>query len=132
MKAGILSDLFRVGADKPLAYLPLRTIRDICGVDPAAIRNALENDWHLNTARYGALECNVAGGALYAWHEDSLKRLLDKNAATLEAAGWPTEPWEFVNCISSRIAPAKTKLFDLVADAYGDKKNSGRTDIPAP
>lgn len=132
MKAGILSDLFRVGVEKPLAYLPLRTVRDICGFEPAFMQGVLERDWHLNTALYSEAECHIASGALYVWHESSLKHLLDQNTATLTEAGWPQEPWEFVNCISSHIAPAGTKLFDLIADAYGDKTNPGRTDAPAP
>ncbi len=132
MKAGILSDLFRVGVEKPLAHLSLRTVRDICGFDLPFMRDVLERDWHLNTALYTEAECTVTSGALYAWHEPSLKYLLDQNATTLAEAGWPQEPWEFVNCVSSHTAPAKTKLFDLIADAYGDKTNPGRTDAPAP
>jgi hypothetical protein len=132
MNAGILSNLFHVGAEKPLAYRPLRTIRDVCGIDLDHIQDELRNTWKLSTALYSDAECHVAGGALYAWHEPSLKHLLDKNMDILKEAGWPAEPWEFVNCVSSRTVPVKTKLFDLVADAYGDRMNPGRTDIPAP
>ena len=66
---------------------------------------------------------------VYVWHEPSLARLLKANAATLVAAGWPTTPEAFVQHHHRVDAPNRTPLWDLVAAAYGDFTNPGRTDV---
>jgi len=64
---------------------------------------------------------------LFAWNDVSVQRLLDENAGVLSAAGWPQTSEEFVKRVANQFVPSPSKLFDLIADAFGDKTNPGRT-----
>lgn len=123
-----MSDLFRAGAQKPLAYLPLRTIRDVCGYDPSFMQDVLENDWGLKTAVFESEKTWVESGALFVWHEASLRHFLNNRKDLLEKERWPKDPHEFVCHVAYKPVAPKTPLFDLIADAFGDKENRGRTD----
>jgi len=66
---------------------------------------------------------------LFTWNEQYLQELIDKNADVIKAAGWSTTPEAFVKRVANESVESSSELFDLVADAFGDKKNPGRTDI---
>lgn len=124
----ILSDLKDVGPQKPLGYLPIDTLKDICGVDVEGFAETLR-DKDLKTIVLSMKESRVGwNGALYAYHEDSLRKLLKEHEELLVKYGWPSEPEAFVRYLNN-LAPPKTLLFDLVADAFNDKHNPGRTDV---
>lgn len=67
--------------------------------------------------------------AIYAYHRAGLQRVLREHADVLRAAGWPTEPVAFIEATRRKRAPVQTRLYDCIADAYGDKLNPGRTDV---
>jgi hypothetical protein len=125
-KTSYLKDIFNVGPLKPLGYLPLDTITDICGRDPADVQKELRARG-LKTLRLTMTESNIWSGALYAWDESALHSHLQKNAATLAEAGWPVQTEAFVRHLR-HLAPSGTKLFDLIADAFADRDNGWRSD----
>ncbi|MEO6509084.1 MAG: hypothetical protein ABIO02_03955 [Patescibacteria group bacterium] len=120
----LLNDLRNVGNDKPLGYLPLTTLIEVCKVDPQAIRTELENRG-LKTIVLKQEECSISGGALFAYHQEALEHHLEKNKKILLSNGWPTEPEKFIRHLNV-VAAQKTELFNVIADAYGDKTNPGR------
>lgn len=70
---------------------------------------------------------------LMLWHVPSLKALLEANEEILVTSGWEHSTNEscrvFVErCRTENVRPC-TALFDLIADAYGDKTGPGRTDV---
>jgi hypothetical protein len=66
---------------------------------------------------------------LYVWDQPALAALLRRRADVLQAAGWPVEPEAFVARHREARAEPLTPLYDLIADAYGDRFNPGRTDV---
>lgn len=123
----MLNDLRLVGPNKPVGYLPLSTITGICKTDVAKLTQDLEQKG-LKTIIFNQQESNVGGGALYAYDENALHKLLDTNKNLLTNSGWPTEPELFIRNLKNH-AERKTELFDLVADSFGDKTNLGRRDV---
>jgi hypothetical protein len=119
-----LDHLRKVGPDKPLGYLPLETIIKDCGISVDDLKEELEEKG-LRTKIF--LEGRVAGGALYAYDEQTLRQLLSKNRNILKGR-LPIEPSQFVDFIATNYITPYTKLFDIVADAFGDKINPERTD----
>lgn len=67
--------------------------------------------------------------AIYAYHRAGLQRVLREHADVLRAAGWPTAPSAFIEASRRKHAAVQTRLYDCIADAYGDKLNPGRTDV---
>jgi hypothetical protein len=125
-KQNHLDDLRKVGKEKPLGYLPIDTITKICNetIENIAKEAKIKG---LSLKRFRREQ--TKSGVLYVYDKKSLGELLQKNSSTLQEAGWPTDPSAFVWKVSSTTAPNKTKLFDVIADAFADYTNQGRTDV---
>ena len=59
---------------------------------------------------------------LYVWDDEALTALLAQ-------AKWPQAPEVFVQWTRENLVRPLTAGFDLIADAYGDKTNAGRSDV---
>jgi hypothetical protein len=117
----LLNDLRLVGPHKPLGNLPLSTIREDCGIEPEKLQKELENNG-IKTLILTKEECSISSGALYVYDEEALAQLLKDNEKTLSEAGWPTQPVPFIRHLKV-LAEPETDLFNVIADAYGDKRN---------
>lgn len=120
----LLDDLRLVGPAKPLGNLPISTIVEDCHVDVTALRRELEQKG-LKTLQLSQNESSISSGALYAYDEKALSTLLQNHADVLKKAGWPIEPVAFIRNLHV-VAPLESDLFNVIADAYGDKTNPGR------
>lgn len=121
-----LGDLRRVGPDKPLGYLRMQTLTMMgaSGIGAELRAAGKKVIWYTP----GRIPTPFSG-LLFAYDEVALADLLKRHREVLEEAGWSTEPAGFVEDVYVRIAPSKTKLFDVVADAFADYTNPGRTDV---
>ena len=127
-----IDDLDRVGKKKPMAYLPLNTIRYNNQQDPAVILEQMkQRGFYAEILMNNEPTSRISDdGWLFVADLDSLSKLLNKNADLLDEYGWPTDPGKFIKRTTIRgSAHPNTKLFDLIADAYGDYENPGRTDV---
>lgn len=119
-----LTDLTDVGPTKPLGYLPLQTLRgyhiDLQQLEATLLARGL------SVLRTDPTESHIRSGALYAYHEPSLRALLERSARVLTVAAWPTEPTAFVQAVDTLTAPRDTELYELVAEAFGDGETSQR------
>lgn len=132
-------DITRVGEDKPLGYILLRTIRENHGDPEEMARAARERGLFAEVHYPGNSPLSGGGenpfenaGDLMVADIESLRELLINNRGVLEEFGWPIDPYDFIEKHRWEDPPFKTKLFDLIADAYADKNNPGRTDVSGP
>lgn len=116
----------KVGPQKPMGYLSFNTIKK-CGTTVEELRKELEQ-CGLKTIFLTEEECAVHDGALYAYDEKALSELLQKNKDILEKVGRPTDAESFIRHLKPSALP-KTDIFNIIADAFGDKTNPGRTDV---
>lgn len=124
----ILDHLIKVGADKPVGYLPIETISQTCDTDPMELKEKLEQKG-LKTLLLNQEESNVHRGALFVYDENALNHLLNAHREILIKEGWPTDAESFIRNLKNTAAK-KTELFDLIADSFGDKSNPGRKSFP--
>lgn len=122
---GDLDDLRLVGPHKPLGYLPSPYIEEL-GSSVESMRQECEAKG-LCTWESHPETSNDFYGALYVYDAQVLQQLLDRKKSVLIEAGWPLVAEAFVIEASRRGAAAYTPLFDLIADAFGDEWNPGRT-----
>ena len=122
----VFKDKIQLGHSKPMGNLPNKTLVQFKTDIPAFSWALKQKGLSVLAARAYEYSCV----SLYVYHEPSLKKLLDDNRQTLIDADWPTDCVGFIKKVNIDHVPAKTKLFDLVADAFGDKMNSGRTQPP--
>jgi hypothetical protein len=122
----VTEDLLNVGSNKPMGYMPIQTLEE--SLDKDQIKDLIyELVFKGLTITFAdENECAVVSGALYAWDQKALNTLLCKNKETLIKEGWPIEAEIFVRHSMTNSAEPMTDLFDLIADAYNDKSNTGR------
>jgi|GEM_PF-2309313 len=120
-QARCMADLWKVGPEKPLGYLPLSTIGGYCGESAARVKSVLKARGL--DVRVFHEECliDAGAGALYAFDPAALQRLLDENLATLLLAAWPTRAADFVRKVASGWICARRfpALYTVIARAFG-------------
>jgi len=113
----ILNNLRMVGEEKPLGYLPISTLREICGMEPQKMREELEAKG-LAVIELTEEESRIGSGALYAYDREALGRILESGRSILEKNQWPTEPDEFVRHL--KVFAENPDLYNLVAHTFAD------------
>ena len=115
----LLRSLSQVGPDKPIGYLPLRTIRRLAKVLPASVASdALDRG--LVPAEFGPAECCIKSGALYVYHREALARLLRANTPILTATNLPLEPEGFVAFIAANWLEPNHPAYPVIVEAFGN------------
>lgn len=118
-----LSHLRRVGADKPLGYLPRERIEACQSVTEEELIAEAEARG-LAWRRFEEEQCHFASGALFIWDRQALADLLSANIAILAASGWSKDPDVFVQAVATVIVfePANPGLFELIGTAFADTR----------
>ncbi|MBX9910704.1 MAG: hypothetical protein K2Z25_18600 [Beijerinckiaceae bacterium] len=115
-----MSSLDRVGHDKVVGYLPLRTITKVLGLSvrdlmsEAAVRG-------LSTTKFGPRVCCIKSGALYVYDKPRLERLLEANRSIFSACDWPQDADAFVREIARNWLDADHALLPIVQEAFADR-----------
>ena len=116
----LLNHLELVGDTKPVGYLPLSTLVEICGVDPESKKAELEAKGLVVHKFNYPEETGVDSGALYAYSHEALSRILQSNRQILEQNGWPVEPDEFVRHL--KVFAEDRALYRLVMQVFADPR----------
>jgi hypothetical protein len=116
----------KVGAEKPMGYCLVSQVEASLGPDAVEILTRTAKECGLETLTHPRRAPFNHENLLFYYHPQSLTELLDANRGVLLDAGWPTDPVGFCTHVAAITAPAKTPLFDLIADAFADPFNTGR------
>ena len=120
MRERELANSLRVGPEKPLG-----SQGGLWG--PVLLRLA-PTIWRYRRTRNLGLWVSPSG-FVYMWDVPAMRHLLRERCDVLRAADWPEESADFVRRLSTDQIEPLTVLFDLAADAYGDRTGPGRTDV---
>jgi hypothetical protein len=115
----ILDSLSRVGPAKPVAYLPLHTIRNILHMNPQALAQDAEVKG-LGAALFGPDQCCIKSGALYIFDRQSLENLLRLSRSILSESGWPLDPDPFVARIALEWIDHTHPVAPIIKRAFGE------------
>lgn len=113
-----LTDLFRVGKNKPVGYLPLATLR-MESSEQELIDWAKEKGF--SHKLYKPTQCNIGSGALFIYDTKALQKLLTKYETVLKNAKVPTTPDAYVDFIAKYNVVEK-KAFRVVGKSFADKR----------
>lgn len=119
----MLDDLQTVGPEKPLGHLPISTIIQIAERSPRDVARELIEAGKL--VMYFPIS-NKSDGGLYVADVPALTALLQNNTAILSAYGAPSDPIHFIQYIDKHYATVDSSLYDLIAQAFGERRLSGR------
>jgi len=114
-------DLFGVGLQKPIGYLPLQYLKT--KENTKEIINWAENNG-LEYKRYEEKECHIGSGCLYVFHRSALQMLLLEYESILKNAGVPVVVNDFIDYISTQIVYQEKypKAYIVVGLAFADKR----------
>ena len=118
----LLSDLLRVGPEKPLGYLPLATI-ERCGPLGQTIRATLESKG-LHVQVFEPDACFVGSGAMFVADLTALQQLLDEDegSKTLHDSGWTPKARAFIYAVATVHVDMHRNfdLYRLIGLAFAD------------
>ena len=115
----ILDNHLDVGLEKPISYLPIRTVTDVVGISVAAYRVLIEKSGAKSLVFYQE-DCCIKSGAVYAYHIDGLRNILEDHRKTLIENGWPVDPLQFITRIAAEWLDEKSPVLPVVRSAFGD------------
>jgi len=118
-RADILNSFTRVGPDKAIGYLPMRTVLNILRLTIPAVEFEFASG-NRTVLPLGPDECCIDGGAVYVFDRLALASLLRTSSAQLASLGWPTDNEGFVRKIAAEWLAADHPLLGLVREAFGD------------
>jgi hypothetical protein len=117
----LLGSLTGVGSTKPVAYLPLYTIKDFVQLSPDVVA-ADAKARGLAAVQFGPDTCCIKSGALYVYDREALARLLQVQADAVAHAGLPHDPDRFVRHIAAVWYPKDHPAHPIIAKAFGEIK----------
>jgi hypothetical protein len=122
----ILEEHLKVGPEKPVSYLPVRTIENVIGMSVDAYV-ALIDDTGNQSAVLPPGRCCINSGAVYAYSPDDLDHILQQNNGLLSEHGWPVERIAFIKKLATEWVDGP--VLDLpVHDDAGELHLSHRRD----
>lgn len=124
------ADVWRVGKDKPMGSIPIATIE--------YFKNTRTLEQIIEDSKNRGLQVLIKhkiykefNGAIHVYDYKALEDLLQEKTAILKEAGWPADPDTFVHRVASERVSGKTKLYNVIADAFADYTNPARMNITA-
>jgi len=112
-----------IGDAKPLGNVSNRSLNVPPYKDEEEVINKVIRDlegFGLRAMNFPAGECTIAGGSIFAWDEDALSSLLDRNRHTI-ADDITTE--DFVRWVARNNAAFDTPLREVIDEAFGGRWN---------
>src|SRR5580692_1925890 len=97
---GPVADVLRVGWKKPLGYVSIDSLHET-GLDALVVKRRVERDPQRCCYLLEQEECDIWGGALYAYHMTALMWLLGNYRDVLRAADWPDNVRGFVLAVAT-------------------------------
>ena len=117
MKKSYINDLYNVGKDKYLGYLPIATI-----ISSGYTVSDVERFVKGSSLRMLELhtDCWVFSGAIYVWHEEKLQSFMDSHREYL--GGLPTDAEGFVREIAKNTYPVRKYpiIYMFIAECYNN------------
>jgi hypothetical protein len=115
----ILLEHLKVGPEKPVSYLPIRTVENVLGITLSAYRLLIENQGN-RCAVFQPEDCCINSGAIYAYSEPDLVNILRNNHEVLIKHGWPIVPSDFIRRIASEWLGEESPIEPIVRKTFGE------------
>jgi hypothetical protein len=115
----MLEHHLNVGREKPVSYLPIRTIEDVIKISVEAYV-ALFDDTGNRCVVFRGENCCINSGAVYAYSPEELGRVLDESGRLLAEHGWPVVPADFIKRIASDWLGSQDPIMSVIKQSFGE------------
>lgn len=116
----ILDSHLKVGREKPVSYLPIRTVERVIGISLQEYQSMIENSGS-KCAVFGPDECCINSGAVYAYSDKFLFDILNDNQEVLSKHEWPVSPSGFIKRIASEWLGEESPVMPVIKKAFGER-----------
>jgi hypothetical protein len=108
-----------VGSERPVSYLPIKTIHEVLGLKISEYKALIEKGAAKSLALYPEA-CCITSGAVYAYDHEGLKRIPDAQKKLLLDNGWTADPVQFITRIAAEWLDDENPVLPIVRRASGD------------
>nr|WP_294547368.1 hypothetical protein [uncultured Rhodopila sp.] len=115
----ILENHLRVGPEKPVSYLPINTINRVIGIEVTKYESLISKSGSKSLV-FGPEVCCIKSGAVYAYHESSLRNILESNKHILLDNDWPSDPVGFITRMADEWLENESPIMPVIKSAFGD------------
>ena len=115
----ILDSHLKLGKEKPVSYLPLKTVERVVGITIATYVSMIEELGNQSSIFYPN-ECCIDSGAAYAYNRKHLEEILKDNEEVLSMNGWPIVPEGFIKRMATEWLDDKSPIMPVIRKAFGD------------
>jgi hypothetical protein len=115
----ILDSHLNVGNEKPVSYLPIKTIERIIGITIPAYKSMIESLGN-RCSVFSPEESCIDSGAVYAYNDMCLNSILQNNMGVLLSNGWPTTSENFIKKIASEWLTDENPIMPIIRKAFGE------------
>ena len=91
----LVDNHLKIGPEKPVSYLPIKTVEKVIGITVQDYMSLIERSGNEGIV-FGAEDCCINSGAVYAFNCHYLSKILKDNQTILSEHGWPAIPVDFI------------------------------------
>jgi hypothetical protein len=115
----LLESHLTVGPDKPVSYLPIRTIEEVIGMSVDRYVSLIEQTGN-QYAVFGVTDSCINSGAVYAYNRQGLAKILNENRDVLTQHGWPAAVDDFIRRIASEWLDPGNPITAVIRKSFGE------------
>jgi hypothetical protein len=98
---------------------PEKTVEKIIGITVKDYMSLIEGSGNDGIV-FGAEDCCVNSGAVYAFNCHYLSKILKDNQTILSEHGWPSTPIDFIRRIAAEWVDEESPIMPVIRKAFGD------------
>lgn len=120
----ILDKHTKLDKNKPVSYLPIRTIERIFGMTASDYASLISKNGD-SYIIFNAEQTCIKSGAVYAFNIVFLQEILDRHKNVLLNIGWPSEAKEFIRKSASEWLDTAHSITPIIMECFGEFGPSG-------
>jgi hypothetical protein len=115
----LVDNHLRIGPEKPVSYLPIKTVEKVIGITIQDYMSLIERSGNEGIV-FGAEDCCISSGAVYAFNCQYLSKILNDNQTILSEHDWPATPVDFIRRIAAEWIDEESPIMPVIRKAFGD------------
>jgi hypothetical protein len=115
----LVDNHLKIGPEKPVSYLPIKTVEKVIGISVQDYMSLIERSGNEGIV-FGAEDCCINSGAVYAFNCHYLSKILKDNQTILSEHGWPATPVDFILRIAAEWVDEESPIMPVIRKAFGD------------
>lgn len=115
----ILDSHLNVGKEKPVSYLPIKTVEDVIRISVRAYESMIESMGNRSSI-FPPEECCINSGAVYVYNNLYLDKILKDNIKILSKNDWPDNAEGFIRKIASEWLDDESPIMPIIKKVFGE------------